>query len=263
MPASSLDNLLRSPTGRRLWRHSASSSGILSAAFGQASSLEFPALKPLAMAFCLDPGTLPIGVFYGVAMGLGMAAWTRKPWAAARARHHHVRLERRHPHRHPPAAQRRRRCAPDCRQPCAGRGRRRPHAPGLRAVRRRPAPSAVAHRAHLRRRRGLSACCSTWASARSSTSGCCSSSGSRPWRSASAWVCRGRAGALDGALLPLEVDLDAPPAPGRTTKRSPLRGVIAAVRPAGLLEVSSSGSQRGMRDDRARRQAWRLRRPAV
>jgi hypothetical protein len=54
--------------------------GSLSAAFGQSSSLEFPALKPLAMAFLLDPGALPIGVFYGVAMGLGMAAWTRKPW---------------------------------------------------------------------------------------------------------------------------------------------------------------------------------------
>ena len=32
--------------------------------------------------FFLDPGALPIGFFYGVAMGIGMAAWVRKPWAA-------------------------------------------------------------------------------------------------------------------------------------------------------------------------------------
>lgn len=79
MPASSLDNLLRSRPAD-VFAALGMLAGSLSAAFGQSSALEFPALKPLAMAFLLDPGALPIGIFYGVAMGLGMAAWTRRPW---------------------------------------------------------------------------------------------------------------------------------------------------------------------------------------
>jgi fumarate reductase subunit D len=55
-------------------------SGALSAAWGH--SLEIEALRPLALVFGLTPGALPIGVFYGVALGLGVAAWARKPWAA-------------------------------------------------------------------------------------------------------------------------------------------------------------------------------------
>lgn len=55
-------------------------SGALSAAWGQ--SLELAALQPLALVFLLTPGALPIGFFYGTALGLGMAAWARKPWAA-------------------------------------------------------------------------------------------------------------------------------------------------------------------------------------
>jgi hypothetical protein len=54
-------------------------SGSLSAAFGQTYDLEF--LQPLAIVFLLAPGALPIGFFYGVALGIGMATWTRKPWA--------------------------------------------------------------------------------------------------------------------------------------------------------------------------------------
>jgi hypothetical protein len=54
-------------------------SGTVSALWGQ--SFELEPLKPLAMVFALDPGVLPIGFFYGVAMALGIAAWTRKPWA--------------------------------------------------------------------------------------------------------------------------------------------------------------------------------------
>ena len=41
---------------------------------------ELKPLEPLARVFFLDPGALPIGVFYGVAMGIGIAAWVRKPW---------------------------------------------------------------------------------------------------------------------------------------------------------------------------------------
>jgi hypothetical protein len=54
-------------------------SGILSALWGQTFELEL--LKPLAAVFFLDAGALPIGFFYGAAMGLGIALWTRKPWA--------------------------------------------------------------------------------------------------------------------------------------------------------------------------------------
>jgi hypothetical protein len=55
-------------------------SGTLSATWGQ--SLEFETLQPLAMALLLTPGALPIGFFYGMAMGLGVAAWAHKAWAA-------------------------------------------------------------------------------------------------------------------------------------------------------------------------------------
>lgn len=55
-------------------------SGALSAAWGQ--SIEIHALEPVATVFLLTPGALPIGAFYGAAMGLGIAAWARKPWAA-------------------------------------------------------------------------------------------------------------------------------------------------------------------------------------
>ena len=55
-------------------------SGLLSGFFG--ANLELPALQPLATLFFLDAAMLPIGVFYGVAMALGIALLTRKPWAA-------------------------------------------------------------------------------------------------------------------------------------------------------------------------------------
>jgi hypothetical protein len=54
-------------------------SGMLSASWGQAFNLE--PLQPLAMVFLLAPGAMPIGFFFGVAMGIGMAVWARKPWA--------------------------------------------------------------------------------------------------------------------------------------------------------------------------------------
>lgn len=55
-------------------------SGFLSAGWGQAFTLE--PLKPIASLFVLDPEVLPIGFFYGMALGAGMAVWARKPWAA-------------------------------------------------------------------------------------------------------------------------------------------------------------------------------------
>jgi hypothetical protein len=55
-------------------------SGFLSAGWGQTYDLE--ALQPLAIVFLLAPGALPIGFFYGAALGVGMAVWARKPWAA-------------------------------------------------------------------------------------------------------------------------------------------------------------------------------------
>ena len=55
-------------------------SGSLSAAWGQTYDLEV--LQPLAIVFLLAPGALPIGFFYGAALGVGMAAWARKPWTA-------------------------------------------------------------------------------------------------------------------------------------------------------------------------------------
>lgn len=55
-------------------------SGFVSAGWGQAFTLE--PLTPVASLFLLDPAVLPIGFFYGVALGIGVAAWARKPWAA-------------------------------------------------------------------------------------------------------------------------------------------------------------------------------------
>jgi hypothetical protein len=55
-------------------------SGFLSAGLGQTYDLE--ALQPLAIVFLLAPGAIPIGFFYGAALGVGMAVWARKPWAA-------------------------------------------------------------------------------------------------------------------------------------------------------------------------------------
>jgi len=55
-------------------------SGSLSAAWGQSFTLA--SLQPLGMVFLLDPAAMPIGFFYGAALGLGVAVAMRKPWAA-------------------------------------------------------------------------------------------------------------------------------------------------------------------------------------
>ena len=55
-------------------------SGLLSGFWG--AGLELPVLQPLAALFFLDVGMLPIGFFFGAAMAIGIALWTRKPWAA-------------------------------------------------------------------------------------------------------------------------------------------------------------------------------------
>jgi hypothetical protein len=55
-------------------------SGGLSATWGQ--SFMLGKLQPLGTVFLLDPGALPIGFFYGAAVGLGMALAMRKTWAA-------------------------------------------------------------------------------------------------------------------------------------------------------------------------------------
>src|SRR5262249_7334885 len=55
-------------------------SGGLSAAWGQSFTLAD--LWPLGNVFLLDPGALPTGFFYGVALGLGMAVAMRTAWAA-------------------------------------------------------------------------------------------------------------------------------------------------------------------------------------
>ena len=47
-------------------------SGLLSGFWG--AGLELPVLQPLATLFFLDAAMLPIGVFYGVAMAIGIAA---------------------------------------------------------------------------------------------------------------------------------------------------------------------------------------------
>jgi hypothetical protein len=55
-------------------------SGFLSAGWGLTYDLEV--LQPLAIVFFLAPGAMPIGFFYGAAMGVGMAVWSRRPWGA-------------------------------------------------------------------------------------------------------------------------------------------------------------------------------------
>lgn len=55
-------------------------SGFLSAGWGLTYDLEV--LQPLAIVFFLAPGAMPIGFFYGAAMGVGMAMWARRPWSA-------------------------------------------------------------------------------------------------------------------------------------------------------------------------------------
>jgi hypothetical protein len=55
-------------------------SGFLSAGWGLTYDLEV--LQPLAIVFLLAPGAMPIGFFYGVAMGIGIAVWARRPWTA-------------------------------------------------------------------------------------------------------------------------------------------------------------------------------------
>jgi hypothetical protein len=77
MPTSALHDLMRTRSAEILGALGLAS-GSLSAAFGQMFELEF--LRPLARLFLLESGSLPIGAFYGIALGIGMAAWTRKPW---------------------------------------------------------------------------------------------------------------------------------------------------------------------------------------
>jgi hypothetical protein len=78
MPATTLERYLRERPADTLGALGLVS-GILSALWGQ--TFELKPLEPVAMLFLLDPGALPIGFFYGVAMGVGMATWVRKPWA--------------------------------------------------------------------------------------------------------------------------------------------------------------------------------------
>jgi hypothetical protein len=54
--------------------------GLLSALWGHSFALD--TLQPLAAIFLLAPGALPVGFFFGVAVGIGIAVWARKPWAA-------------------------------------------------------------------------------------------------------------------------------------------------------------------------------------
>ena len=54
-------------------------SGVLSAVWAQTYDLQ--TLKPIATIFLLMPGAMPIGVFFGVALAVGMLAWTRKAFA--------------------------------------------------------------------------------------------------------------------------------------------------------------------------------------
>jgi hypothetical protein len=78
MPTSTFNDLLRTRPAEVLGALGLAS-GSLSAAWGQTFELAF--LRPLALVFLLEGGALPIGFFFGVAMGLGIAAWTRKFWA--------------------------------------------------------------------------------------------------------------------------------------------------------------------------------------
>ena len=164
-------------------------SGILSATWGQTYDLE--ALRPVAKLFLLDPGALPIGVFFGVALGLGMAAWAGKAWAGlfvlvttlyawSAAVHTAIRLESNtgdDPHLIAASL-------------CAG------------AVGAGITPGVFSFSSELRRPWRIAvtcavgaprACCSSRASARCSTSGCSTSYGNRWWPSASASDCRAEA----------------------------------------------------------------------
>jgi hypothetical protein len=55
-------------------------SGILSATLG--FMFEPPWLEPIAALFWLEPGMMPIGLFYGVALGLGLMLCTGRQLAA-------------------------------------------------------------------------------------------------------------------------------------------------------------------------------------
>src|SRR5262245_31922655 len=55
-------------------------SGILSATLGFMFEPEW--LEPVANLFWLEPGMVPIGALYGVALGLGFAVCTGRQWAA-------------------------------------------------------------------------------------------------------------------------------------------------------------------------------------
>jgi hypothetical protein len=78
MPVDALSRLARE---RPAWLLAALAlvSGALSAQWGQAFSLS--ALKPLSTLFLMDPEVMPNGFFYGMALGIGLALWSRKPWA--------------------------------------------------------------------------------------------------------------------------------------------------------------------------------------
>jgi hypothetical protein len=79
MPAMSFSTTLRSRPAEILAALGLLS-GLLSAGWGQVFNLE--PLKPLAIAFLLDPAMMPIGIFFGACVGVGMATWARKPWVA-------------------------------------------------------------------------------------------------------------------------------------------------------------------------------------
>ena len=79
MPATTLSTYLRDRPADTLAALGLVS-GTLSAIWGQAFSLQ--ALQPIARLFFMDAGALLTGVFFGVAMGVGIAAWMRNPWAA-------------------------------------------------------------------------------------------------------------------------------------------------------------------------------------
>lgn len=55
-------------------------SGIVSAAYGFTFEPEW--LQPIARLFFLESGMVPIGAYYGVAIGLGVALCTGRLWAA-------------------------------------------------------------------------------------------------------------------------------------------------------------------------------------
>src|SRR5262249_8552321 len=55
-------------------------SGIMSAAYGFTFEPEW--LQPIARLFFLESGMVPIGAYYGIALGLGVALVTGRLWAA-------------------------------------------------------------------------------------------------------------------------------------------------------------------------------------